>query len=119
MVHGAGYAIDGGYDDLRREQIGDAAVDALAELCPSVRDQIVGREVLTPVDLAADYRLSGGHIHHGEHALDQLAFMRPSIECGRSATPIKGLFLGGSGSHPGGGIRCTPGVLAAKAVLAG
>jgi len=73
--------------------------------------------VLTPADLERRYRLTGGHIHHGEHALDQLLFMRPTVDCAEYTTPVRGLFLGGSGSHPGGGVTCAPGALAARAVL--
>lgn len=74
-------------------------------------------EVLTPADIEARYGVTGGHIHHGEHALDQL-LVRPCPEAARYATPLAGLYLGGSGSHPGGGVTGAPGALAAKAVLA-
>jgi len=119
MVHGVAYHLEQPWDDAAREAVASNAIAALAQVCPTVRDHIVGHEVLSPADLAAEYRLTGGHLHHGEHGLDQLAFMRPTVDCARYSTPIKGLFLGGSGSHPGGGIRCVPGILAAKAVLAG
>ncbi len=117
MVHAAAHDLDGGWTDEARAALGDAAVDVLAEVCPSVTERIVAREVLTPVDLQKRYRLSGGHLHHGEHALDQLMFMRPTIECATYHTAIEGLFLCGSGSHPGGGLSCAPGVLAANAIL--
>ena len=79
-------------------------------------DALVAREVLSPVDLEARYGLARGHILHGEHALDQLV-LRPTPECARYHTPIDGLYLCGSGSHPGGGITCAPGALATRAIL--
>lgn len=117
LVHAAAFDRRGGWDDAAREALGDAAVAVLARHCPELPSRIVGREVLAPADIAARYGVSGGHIHHGEHALDQLLFMRPTIDCARYQTPIAGLYLGGSGSHPGGGVTCAPGALAAKALL--
>ena len=76
----------------------------------------MGRDVLSPADLAERYHVSGGHLHHGEHALDQL-LLRPTPETARYSTPVEGLFLGGSGSHPGGGVTGLPGWLASGALL--
>ncbi|MBZ0269744.1 hypothetical protein K8I85_16455, partial [bacterium] len=98
--------------------IGDAVVAALARVAPGVRETIVAREVLGPAELATRYGLWGGELHHGEHAIDQLA-IRPCRECARHATPWPGLFLGGSGSWPGGDITGGPGRLAAGAVVGG
>ena len=84
---------------------------------PGTRSKILAREILSPVDLEQRYGLTGGHIHHGEHALDQLLSMRPTPALARYETPIAGLYLGGSGSHPGGGVTCQPGALAAQAIL--
>ena len=117
MVHYAAYALEGGWTDEQRDALGDNVVRELVRYCPSVRERIVEREVLTPHDLAERYRLTNGHLHHGEHAADQLLFMRPSVDCADYTTPIPGLFLCGSGSHPGGGVTCAPGALAAKAIL--
>jgi phytoene dehydrogenase-like protein len=117
MVHHAGYDLAGGWTEEARSLLVDRAIDELARYCPTVRERIVTRDLLTPADLAERYRLTGGHIHHGEHALDQLLFMRPSVDCAKYQTPIAGLFLGGSGSHPGGGLSCAPGALAARAML--
>jgi phytoene dehydrogenase-like protein len=117
VVHAAAYDRRDGWSDDAREALGDAAVDVLARHCPKVKDHIVAREVLSPVDIQQRYGVTGGHIHHGEHALDQLLFMRPTVECANYATPIAGLILCGSGSHPGGGLTCAPGALAAKSLL--
>jgi phytoene dehydrogenase-like protein len=76
----------------------------------------LAREVLTPADIAARYGATGGHIHHTEHALDQLA-IRPTLDTMRYATPLANLYLCGSGSHPGGGVTCAPGALGAAAIL--
>jgi phytoene dehydrogenase-like protein len=114
----APYDLEGGWTDESREQLGETVIGALEKVAPGTRSSIVGREVLTPVDLEKRYGLTGGHLFHGDHGLDQLA-LRPTPECARYETPIGGLFLGGSGSHPGGGITGAPGWLAAKAVAAG
>lgn len=119
LVSFAPHGLEGGWSEARREALGDVVVGCLAEAAPGVDSRVVAREVLTPVDLAADYGLSGGNIHHGEHALDQLLCMRPAPCCAHYGTPIPGLYLCGSGSHPGGGITGVPGALGAAAILAG
>ena len=115
-VHHVPFELEGGWNDERRIEVGALAVETLARHAPGVRDAIVGGAVLTPADLAERYALTGGHLHHGEHALDQLV-VRPTPETARYATPIEGLYLGGSGSHPGGGLTGLPGWLAAASVL--
>ena len=115
-AHHVPYELEGGWNDERREELGALVVETLARRVPAVRDGIVARVVLSPADLAERFALTGGHLHQGEHALDQL-FVRPTPETARYATPIPGLFLGGSGSHPGGGITGLPGWLAAGRVL--
>lgn len=112
------YAPAGGWTDALRNRVGDLVVDALAVHAPDLPSRIVGREVLAPPDLEARYGLVQGHLHHGDHALDQL-LLRPVPECARYKTPLPGLYLCGSGSHPGGGVTCAPGSLAAGAILAG
>ena len=108
---------EGGWDETARATLTEAIIERLADFAPSLRDRIVGHELLTPNDLSQRYGLTGGHLHHGEHALDQMWWLRPLASCARFATPVKGLWLGGSGSHPGGGITCGPGALAAAAIL--
>jgi phytoene dehydrogenase-like protein len=119
LAHAAPYNLKGGWTSEARTRFGDAVVEALERVAPGTRDRIVAREVMTPVDLEDQYGLTGGHIHHGEHALDQLLFMRPTPKLARYKTPIEGLYLGGSGSHPSGGVTCQPGALAAEAILKG
>ena len=114
----APYTLEGGWTDEARERLGDAVISVLEQHAPDVRQRIVAREILTPVDLEARFALTGGHLHHGELALDQLLVMRPAPSAARYRTTVPGLFLGGSGSHPGGGVRPTAGLLAAEAILA-
>jgi len=117
LAHAAPRDLEGGWSDAARARLGDAVVEALERVAPGTRERIVAREVLSPADIEERYWLTGGHVHHGEHALDQLLFMRPAPALARYRTPIEGLYLGGSGSHPGGGVTCKPGALAAQAVL--
>lgn len=118
LAHFAPHNLKGGWTDQSRKAFGDAVVKSLARYAPSAAERIVGREVLVPTDIEERYGLSGGHLHHGEHFLDQLYSMRPNADCAGYATPVRGLFLCGSGSHPGGGLTCQPGKLAAEAILA-
>jgi phytoene dehydrogenase-like protein len=117
LAHCAPYDLDGGFGGEASARFGDAVVDTLERVAPGTRQRIVAREVLGPVDIEHRYGAGGGHIHHGEHALDQLLFMRPTSALARYSTPVAGLYLGGSGSHPGGGVTCRPGALAARAIL--
>lgn len=117
LAHFAPHDLDGGWTDEARTRFGDAVVEVLEGVAPGTRGVILAREVLSPVDLEERYGLTGGHVHHGEHALDQLLFMRPTPALARYRTPIEGLYLGGSGSHPSGGVTCQPGALAAQAIL--
>jgi phytoene dehydrogenase-like protein len=117
LAHAAPHDLEGGWNDAARAKLGDAVVEALERVAPGTKERIVAREVLSPADIEARYGLTGGHVHHGEHALDQLLFMRPAPALAHYRTPIEGLYLGGSGSHPGGGVTCRPGALAAQAVL--
>ncbi|MDH4066161.1 MAG: NAD(P)/FAD-dependent oxidoreductase, partial [Acidobacteriota bacterium] len=115
LVSFAPFALDGGWTGASRDRLYRSVIDGLAAHAPGIEDLIVGSEVLTPADLAAEYRLTQGHLFHGEHALDQL-LIRPAPGCARYATPVPGLYLCGSGSHPSGGITCAPGALAARSI---
>ena len=116
-VWNAPFELDGGWTGDARTALTDAVVGSLARAVPGATDAVRVVEVMTPADLAQEYGLWGGHPMHGELALDQLGPMRPSMQLSRYTTPIKGLFLGSSGIHPGGGISGRPGLLAAKAIL--
>jgi phytoene dehydrogenase-like protein len=93
-------------------------LDVLERYAPGVRSLIVAAQVITPLDLERDYGLAGGHIFHGELALDQLFTMRPLLGQARYATPVAGLYLCGAGTHPGGFMTGASGRLAANAVIA-
>jgi len=88
--------------NTQREALGDAVVKALAPYIPNLTKQIVHRQILTPLDLEQTYGLSGGHIFHGEPALDQSFAFRPFLGWAQYRTPIRGLYQCGAGTHPGG-----------------
>lgn len=116
MAHGAPYELADGWNEAAAEKVGDCVVGALSPLVEDLEGAIVAREVLSPIDIEQRFSVTGGHEYHGEQALDQL-LVRPARECSRFATPVAGLFLCGSGSHPGGGITCAPGYIAANTIL--
>ncbi len=100
--------------DARRDAVGKLVIDRLSEVMPGIESVIAAAEVLTPLDLERRYGLTGGHIFHGEHALDQLYAMRPVLGWAQHRTPIRGLYLCGAGTHPGGGVTGAPGAHAAR-----
>ena len=116
VAHFAPYDLGSGWTRADREEFGDTVVTTLARYAPELSRQIIARQVLSPVDIEHRYGVTGGHIHHVEHALDQM-LVRPAPQCARYATPLGGLYLCGSGSHPGGGLTGASGALAAAAVL--
>lgn len=118
LVHFVPYDLRSGWTDAARERLEDLVMRRLESLVPGLRAATVGRTLRTPPDLEARYGLHGGSVTHGEHSLDQL-LVRPVAGCADYRTPIRGLYLCGGASHPGGGLTCGPGYLAAEAVLAG
>ena len=117
FVQYAPYELAGGWNETQRDALGDTVIDTLAEYAPNIRDVILHRQVVTPWDLEQTFGLTEGNIFHGELALHQLFFLRPVPGWAGYRTPIGGLFLCGSGAHPGGGITGAPGRLAALEVL--
>jgi len=107
---------DGNWDD-QREAFGDTVIDTLAEYAPNIRDIILNRQVLTPLDLERQFGLSEGNIFQGELTLEQLFFLRPAPGWSQYRTPIKNLYMCGSATHPGGGIMGAPGLNAARTIL--
>lgn len=89
----------------------------LGEVMPGLSSTITAAETLTPADLEREHHLTGGHIFHGEHALDQIYAMRPLLGWAQHRTPIARLYLCGAGTHPGGGVTGGPGAHAARAIL--
>ena len=117
LVQYAPYHRQGGDWVADREAFGDAIVDHLDARLPGLRHRILGREVLTPLDLEQRFGLTDGHMYHGEMTLNQQLVLRPAPGWSQYRTPIAGLYLGGSGAHPGGGVTGAPGYNAAHTVL--
>ena len=101
----------------QRQSFTDRIIDTLAAHAPQLRDDIRASELLTPVDIEREFRISGGHWHHAELALDQFLMVRPVPGAAQYRTPVPGLFLSGAGCHPGGGVMGLPGRNAAQQVL--
>ncbi len=116
LVFAAPHGLEGGWNARRSAELEETVLSTLERYLPDLRSAVVDSEVLSPADLESEFNLPGGHLLHGEPGLDQL-LVRPTPECARYRTPFDGLYLCGSGSHPGGGITCAPGALAAKAML--
>jgi phytoene dehydrogenase-like protein len=105
--------------DEASEQLGERAIDLLANYAPNIKDIILHRQVLTPLDYEHEYGLPEGSIYHGQMGLDQLLIMRPVGGYARYRTPVENLFLCGAGTHPGGGVTGAPGYNAVRAILKG
>jgi phytoene dehydrogenase-like protein len=116
-VQYAPYKLKSGDWKSRREEFGDTVIDTLVRYAPNLKELIVARQVITPLDLEETYGLSGGHIHHGEMSLDQSFTFRPLLGWAQYRTPIKGLYLCGAGTHPGGGVTGGPGANAAREII--
>ncbi len=95
----------------------ETVIDTLAAYAPGIRTQILHMELLTPQDIEAEFRITGGHWHHGELALDQSMMMRPVPGAAQYATPVTGLWMCGAGCHPGGGVMGSAGRNAAQALM--
>jgi phytoene dehydrogenase-like protein len=117
FVQYAPYHLKEGDWDSERERFGDTVIDTLAEHAPNIRDIILHRQVLTPLDLERDFGLTEGNIFQGELTLEQLFFLRPAPGWAQYATPVRGLYMCGSATHPGGGIMGAPGRNAARKIL--
>jgi phytoene dehydrogenase-like protein len=100
-----------------RERLGDLAVKVLERFAPGLGALIEARQVITPEDLETEYGLTGGHVYHAEHGLDQFFAWRPLNGQARYRFVVDGLYLAGSGAHPGGGITGGPGANAARTIL--
>ena len=111
---------DGGgatWDDTRSCELGETVTRAIGRVMPGFANAVVHREILTPPDLEVHFGVTEGAMTHGEMTLDQILFMRPVPGWGRYAMPIDGLYLAGSGAHPGPGVLGGAGWLAAKRIL--
>uniref|UniRef100_A0A673AJR1 Pyridine nucleotide-disulfide oxidoreductase domain-containing protein 2 n=1 Tax=Sphaeramia orbicularis TaxID=375764 RepID=A0A673AJR1_9TELE len=112
------YHIEGReWTDQDREAFADTAFDWVEQYAPGFKKSVVGRDVLAPPDLERIFGLTGGNIFHGSMSLDQLYLARPLPSLSDYRSPVKGLYLCGSGSHPGG-VMGSPGWNAALTVIA-
>jgi len=109
---------DGSSWDQHRDTVADLMIDTVDRYAPGFRTSVLGRQVLSPLDLEQIFGLTGGDIFHGALSLDQLFWARPMLGYADYRGPLKGLYLCGSGAHPGGGVTGAPGHNAARAILA-
>jgi phytoene dehydrogenase-like protein len=118
FVQFAPYRLAKGADwSTERHRLGDVVVKTLEQYARGLSSAIEHRQVISPLDLEHDFGLTGGHIFHGEPAIDQLFTMRPVLGWAQYRTPVSGLYLCGAGTHPGGGITGGPGQNAAREIL--
>jgi phytoene dehydrogenase-like protein len=103
--------------EVERDRAADAVVDQVTRFAPNFRRSIIARQVHTPADLERKFGLVGGDIFHGKLTLNQLFSARPVLGYGNYRMPLRGLYLCGSGAHPGGGVTGIPGHNAAREVL--
>ncbi len=117
FVQYAPYHLSSGNWDEKKEAFGDMVVQTLSEYAPNFKNIVIGRQVVTPLDLEREWGLTEGNIFQGELSLEQLFFLRPVPGWASYRTPIKNLYMCGSATHPGGGIMGAPGRLAATEIL--
>ena len=103
--------------EQEREPYTERILDVIEEYCPNIRSIVVERQTLSPWDLEQRFGITGGNIFHGEMSLDQMFVLRPLAGWARYRTPVQGLYLCGSGAHPGGGVMGAPGHNAAREIL--
>ena len=108
---------DGRSWDDAKEQAADHIIDTVSEYAPNFKSAVLGRMVLSPLDLERKFGLVGGDIMHGRMSLDQLWSARPVLGAGAYRAPIAGLYMCGAGTHPGGGVTGAPGHNAAREIL--
>ena len=103
--------------DDHRDEVADLMIDTVDRAAPGFKKSVLGRKALTPLDLERTFGLVGGDIMHGALALDQIFSARPVLGHADYRAPVKGLYMCGSGTHPGGGVTGAPGHNAAREVL--
>jgi phytoene dehydrogenase-like protein len=117
FVQYAPYHLKEGTWDDQRDAFGDTVINTLAEHAPNIKDIILHRQVVTPLDLEREWGLTEGNIFQGELTLEQLFFLRPAPGWAQYRTPIRNLYMCGSATHPGGGIMGAPGRNAAMRIV--
>jgi phytoene dehydrogenase-like protein len=116
VVQYAPYTLRGGWEAGRQDFI-DRIIGTVEAYAPGLRGQVEAAELLTPADIEREFRIAGGHWHHGELTFDQIFMLRPLPGAAQYRTPVPGIYLCGAGAHPGGGVSGLAGHNAAKAVL--
>jgi phytoene dehydrogenase-like protein len=114
---GSRMAREAGRTPPDRDGLLRTVIETIERFAPGLKGQIVAAQLITPADLDRDWNLTGGHIFHGELSLDQAFTMRPLLGCGSYKTPIPGLYLCGSGTHPGTGLTGGSGANAARVIV--
>jgi phytoene dehydrogenase-like protein len=104
--------------DTHREEVADVMIDLVNSHAPNFKAAVLGRQIMSPLDLERTFGLIGGDIFHGALSLDQLFSARPMLGHGDYRGPLKGLYMCGSGTHPGGGVTGAPGHNAAREIIA-
>ncbi len=113
----APYTLKGTTWEEERGPYTERVLDVIEEYCPNIRDIVVEKQTLSPWDLEQRFGIAGGNIFHGEMSLDQMFVMRPLAGWANYRTPVRGLYLCGSGAHPGGGVMGAPGHNCAREIL--
>jgi phytoene dehydrogenase-like protein len=116
-VQFAPYTLKNADWNAQRVPLADAVVKTLSAYAPNLPSLILTHQIITPRDLEQTYGFTGGHIFHGELALDQIFTMRPLLGWAKYRTPIRSLYLCGSGTHPGSGLTGASGANAAREIL--
>jgi phytoene dehydrogenase-like protein len=116
-AHYAPYRLRTGDWATLRQPLLQNVLAALERFAPGIGALVVAAQVITPADLESEYGFHGGHIFHGELALDQIATMRPLLGHARYAGPVRGLHLCSAGTHPGGFMTGVSGKLAAREII--
>jgi phytoene dehydrogenase-like protein len=109
---------DGASWDDHREQVADVMIDLVNSHAPNFKASVLGRQIMSPLDLERTFGLIGGDIFHGALSLDQMFSARPMLGHGDYRGPLHGLYMCGSGTHPGGGVTGAPGHNAAREIIA-
>ena len=111
------YRKKGGWSEEAKNILIKKLLTTLDQYAPGLSEKVIHAELLTPEDLERDWRVTGGHWHHTEMALDQMLMMRPTYEAAQYRTPVDDLYICGAGCHPGGGLMGAAGRNAAKVIL--
>jgi phytoene dehydrogenase-like protein len=103
--------------DAHRETVADLMIATVDACAPGFKASVLGRQIMSPLDLERTFGLIGGDIFHGQLSLDQMFSARPMLGHGNYRGPLPGLYMCGSGTHPGGGVTGAPGHNAAREII--